>query len=241
MEGPDLDVVMSEYTSVDHAGAVPQKPGYRSLLKSTIYFCTFCSVGQFGTVSEWQKHEYYEHQIWRHSKCPECFALACDDSMASGELSDANDCSPVYERKAKGSFCKHIFKDGNLRIEQRFWGCGFCCEKNVVPFSTWEDRCSHVVAHFEDGGSRDDWSFSRLMLSLLHQPQISDLWVEHTRGANPQQDVPSTYKWDMANPLCQKVLRELEIGSDSRVKQESLVNIAFILGAAGAPEATDSM
>ena len=234
-----IDTNMSDHVSADDAKTESMKQNACGTSKVTSLFCTFCTTSRFDTVSEWQKHEYFEHQVSRHSKCPECFALDCDDSQL-GDLKGSGGCNSASGQEQQGNFCKHVSNDGLSRIEQRFWGCGFCHNKEFVPFSTWEDRCHHVAAHIQGGASRDDWSFTKLMICLLGQPQISDLWAKDIHKSDSHQSTSPTYRWDEANPLCQKVLRELEIGKSSKAKQVNLVNMVFILGATEMPEFTDS-
>ena len=190
-----------------------------------VYHCTSCNKYQDNNQGRWAKHEHC-HQEFRHSHCPECAVLEHGEAP---KLPDSPE-SP-HDR----SFCVHLSPDEDKRLEQRFWGCGFCCNNDDLPLESWEDRIAHIASHFRDGKSKGDWKFTSVMLGLLKQPGVVEKWhnwVNYMYGT-VHKDKPQL-SWNESNPLCQKTMRELEIGIISEEAQKQTVKMAYMLGVTSA-------
>ena len=124
---------------------------------------------------------------------------------------------------------------GKKPLRQRFWGCGYCCEKGIVPFKSWQERCTHVARHIRQRVIPETWSFTTLILGLLEQPNISAVWTSHVQDLHNSglNSYPRFY-WNHSSALCQELLRELEIGIGLKEERIRVVKMAYILGAGSA-------
>ena len=75
------------------------------------------------------------------------------------------------------------------------------------------------------------WAFTTLITGLLEQPNFWDLWASHVRNLQWHRLKSPLLFWDESNPLCQKLLRELETGKDSKEDRIMIVKMAYLLGA----------
>ena len=203
------------------------------------YFCTFCSAYEHNDLPRWQFHEYHVHQKSRNLKCPECFALEYDNTQSTHyDHFDSNEQPNDWPEDSYNTIehyqetCKHIALIGRKSYRQNFWGCGFCSEEKVTPMQSWQERCSHVASHMHEGKHRSDWGLTNLIKVLLRQPKISDLWTSYIHSLHgPYAKDQPEFHWDGTNGLCQKILRELEIGLRSVNEQIELVKMAYVMGA----------
>lgn len=203
------------------------------------YFCTFCDVYEDKDFPCWQFHEYYVHQKSRHLKCPECFALEYDNTQStqhdhfnSQEQSNNWPGNSYNTNEHNQETCKHTATIGRKSYRQNFWGCGFCDDEKTTPMQSWQERCSHVASHMRKGERRNDWVFTNLIKGLLRQPEISELWSSYIHSLHgPDVKNQPEFHWIGTNGLCQKILKELEIGLRSTDEQIQLVKLAYIMGA----------
>ena len=203
------------------------------------YFCTFCYGYEHKDLSHWQSHEYYVHQESRHRKCPECFALEYEipqsthyDQFSNKKQPDICPGNSNTTNEHCQDNCKHNATAAHESYKQSFWGCGFCYDEKISPMQSWVERCAHVASHMREGKRKNDWAFTNLIKVLLRQPNISELWISYIHSLHgPRAKDQPEFHWVGTNGLCQKVLRELEIGLRSVDEQIQLVKMTYIMGA----------
>ena len=196
-----------------------------SLSQVAYYPCTFgCRLG-FKSVIDWTDHEIWSHYTSIQYNCPECMALSSNDRDEISAISYQDDLRT----------CEHFQKGAYLNKKQRYWGCGFCHREKGYLATSWIERQNHVVRHINNRDIISHWSFTTLVLGLLKQPYISDCWSRlllELHGTS----CPA-FAWDEGNILCQKVARDLELGSRSNEENFEIVKMAYILGVRGPSQA----
>lgn len=58
--------------------------------------------------------------------------------------------------------------------KRKYWACGFC----AALHPSRERHVEHVARHFEGGKTKADWTHSRVIYGLLHQPLIHEAWKD---------------------------------------------------------------
>ncbi|KAH7134136.1 hypothetical protein EDB81DRAFT_902968 [Dactylonectria macrodidyma] len=99
-----------------------------------------------------KESEFYKHHRRECSHCEERKGMTCD-GLRRGK--NKQPCSCVRCHHAKRAL-----------VSMEVWhACGFCMDYQV--FNCWEDYCSHLRVHFQEGTPKSVWSYSRVIYALI--------------------------------------------------------------------------
>ena len=170
--------------------------------KPPIYACSFCDQ-VFSVKGNWKRHEEEFHEPQKQWSCPE---TGCTRKFAA-----ENKFRKHHREGHRSRNCNHNM---DAAIISNFppksaWGCGFCAQ----PLGTWDARASHIAKHFEDGSTKSDWEFSRVIQGLLYQPKMVSAWqalLSHYHGSSTD-NLPH-FEWSAES--CQELLKDLQCPND---------------------------
>jgi hypothetical protein len=148
------------------------------------YFCTSCNKG-FARKYDWKVHEQRYHEQQKQYPCPDCNVVLHAETLFKSHHRDAHGCQDCPHAKSQE-------REVDTRRRRTAWGCGFCGEF----LDEWEKRCDHVSAHYDEGLKRDSWDHSKVIVGLLKQEDIDELWralliEKHGQVPNP----PLALRW----------------------------------------------
>ncbi|KAF2843764.1 hypothetical protein M501DRAFT_985857 [Patellaria atrata CBS 101060] len=181
--------------------------------KEQIFTCTSCEV-KFTRKWDWKHHEEEYHERWRKWPCPDCIQVFFSENKLRQHHRMAHNCEK----------CPHAKGAVVLLEKKSAWGCGFC----GVPLSTWEERCNHIAAHFEQREGKEKWEYGRVIMGLLSQPEVRPVWEALIFRLHGERDPWFGYfKWDKKS--VGKALEDLEYNRPTR-DIEHLVQTAYNIG-----------
>lgn len=182
------------------------------------YFCTFCAR-DFKDSYDWERHERTVHVA---NTIYVCNPLDADLKSFMGKRFNYDKCrgKPFHQRVffRKDHLSQHVrrghYQFGNnleLRrlLETHFLNqgrklripnghaalhCGFCGE----DFDTWEARTKHVLAHYNQGATLDEWWLSRVSHKLQDSGSPTTNHEGQDFSASPSTSSPSSF-WSCAN------------------------------------------
>jgi hypothetical protein len=136
----------------------------------TTYFCTTCERS-FEHRKVWAEHEYENHERQYFWSCQE---TGCSQFfMASASFEK-------HHQEVHGcQSCNHAYSVKRSLPSKRSWGCGFDGCEGV--FDSWEKRCDHVAAHFEEIEKEEEalpsqWKYTNMIRNLLRQADVRDAY-----------------------------------------------------------------
>ncbi|EFQ85300.1 hypothetical protein PTT_19775 [Pyrenophora teres f. teres 0-1] len=153
----------------------------RACTKEHKYFCTSCER-QFVEKADWKRHEETYQERPEMFKCDLCPAIYFLEKDFATHHVQSHRCAPCSEntrcnRKA------HVLSARKRRMTRTGWGCGFCYHFS----SEWTERCNHIAQHVEkEGLTKSKWYHSRVILSLLHRPDVYYEWMSLLRSSQPR-------------------------------------------------------
>ena len=110
----------------------------------------------------------------------------------------------------------HKWKDN---VKRQVWSCGFC----GVTFGNFQNRCSHVAWHFEQGQTIDEWDTTKVIQGLLLQRGVFEAW-EKNMASLPEVEIGCRY-WE--KHATKALRRDLEVGPNPKKTALDLANAAF--------------
>jgi hypothetical protein len=192
----------------------------------TLYFCTNCDES-FQERDDWQNHEDLQHERQYFWCCP---SPGCDKVFNS-----AADFTAHHARSHACHRCSHADDIRRPLPSKRSWGCGFDQCKRY--FDSWDQRCDHVAAHFEQLAAMDDdhlvacpseWKYANMLRNLLRQPDIREAYkrmLVSFHGAD--KFFWPKMRWHPSNTV--ELLRKLEY-RDFREGVQEIARVACSLG-----------
>ncbi|OAQ67740.2 Pfs domain-containing protein [Pochonia chlamydosporia 170] len=139
--------------------------------RKSIYFCTSCEC-IFRRKYDWKRHEDEYHERWRKYPCPDCTRSFWDSNSFSYHHKNCHGCNP----------CTHAEQIVRYLRKRKYWACGFCCALHPAR----ERHVEHVARHFESGLTKGDWTHSRVIYGLLHQPLVREAWDRLVESKRPK-------------------------------------------------------
>jgi hypothetical protein len=189
-------------------------------------FCVFHEHRgtSFGKRSDWRRHMNNFHKPGKKAwRCPEdeCHQLFDKPNNFCQHHRKAHRC-----RKS----CNHADR-AKVRIPiKRAFACG-CQDCHGLLFS-WDEWCTHVAEHMENGMAIDQWQYNTLLRNLLRRPEVHHLWEQHVAREVGPYTVPARFTWrprDTREIKWQlEYMDEVELQKDA----ESLVLRAYDIGLA---------
>lgn len=155
------------------ASRLSQAPSITSCNK---YECTECNV-KLKSKQYWKSHEEEFHEQERMWKCPDCERWFNAGKRFREHHFKHHGCDVCEQPKEKGNGSSRIPSPcvtaaEKIKHHKDAWGCGFC----VRLLGSWDERCTHVAQHFDEGKTKADWDFTNVILGLLLQPELSNEW-----------------------------------------------------------------
>lgn len=155
------------------ASRLSQAPSITSCNK---YECTECNV-KLKSKQYWKSHEEEFHEQERMWKCPDCERWFNAGKRFREHHFKHHGCDICEQPKEKGNGSSRIpspcvIAAEKIKHHKDAWGCGFC----VRLLGSWDERCTHVAQHFDEGKTKADWDFTNVILGLLLQPELSNEW-----------------------------------------------------------------
>lgn len=129
------------------------------------YWCTSCET-RFKRKYDWKRHEEEFHERWKKYPCPE---PGCNRSFWG-----ANTFNQHHKSSHGCKTCPHSEQVVKYLRKRKYWACGFC----AALHPSRERHVEHVARHFEAGKTKADWTHSRVIYGLLHQPLIHEAWKD---------------------------------------------------------------
>ena len=129
------------------------------------YWCTSCET-RFKRKYDWKRHEEEFHERWKKYPCPE---PGCNRSFWG-----ANTFNQHHKSSHGCKSCPHSEQVVKYLRKRKYWACGFC----AALHPSRERHVEHVARHFEAGKTKSDWTHSKVIYGLLHQPLIHEAWKD---------------------------------------------------------------
>ena len=136
--------------------------------KDSKYFCTHCPE-EFKWKGDWKRHEAHKHEHQDEYTCESCpRAVSC----TRGPYYTKRDFNRHHRKVHKCHSCPKTDACRRGLPKKRAWGCGFCSKALL----TWDERIDHIAQHYDEGKKMFEWECSSVILSLLLQPSMVDVW-----------------------------------------------------------------
>ncbi|KAF2205554.1 hypothetical protein GQ43DRAFT_436896 [Delitschia confertaspora ATCC 74209] len=168
------DTSFSGYSSASRLSTASRLSQAPSIAQPKNFACTFCDK-KLKSKPYWKSHEeeFHEQRLtWRCPDCEQIFNAGKRFREHHFKLHGCENCKQPKENgqptSRKASPC--VKKHERVMHDKNAWGCGFCADL----LSTWEERCEHIAAHFEDKTCK--WNFTNVILALLKQPDVAQAW-----------------------------------------------------------------
>lgn len=145
--------------------AAAQNPAGWPTGRLNFYWCTSCET-RFKRKYDWKRHEEEFHERWKKYPCPE---PGCNRSFWG-----ANTFNQHHKASHGCKTCPHSEQVVKYLRKRKYWACGFC----AALHPSRERHVEHVARHFEAGKTKADWTHSRVIYGLLHQPLIHEAWKD---------------------------------------------------------------
>lgn len=154
---PETLILVEKYISTCHRRR-PQTDGRRTV-NSGPFRCTFGCGYRTKRAFDWRRHEetHEPQELWL---CTLCCHIK-DDAQTQEDLHSQN----TFMVSRKDKFLRHV-KDAHQKwvpekvLEMSRVGykprVGGKCEICEERWDSWEERCKHVLGHFEDEGERSN-------------------------------------------------------------------------------------
>ena len=174
-ETPDFTDVASRelpipesHPSYNRIGVSPSSSSPAPQKRDSKYFCTHCP-GEFKWKGDWKRHEAHKHEHQDVYTCEPCPQVA---SCTRGPYYTKRDFDRHHKKAHKCHSCPKTDACRRELPKKRAWGCGFCFQALL----TWDERIDHIAQHYEEGKKASEWDYSSVILSLLLQPSMIDVW-----------------------------------------------------------------
>jgi len=194
------------------------------MLSKIIYVCTSCGDA-FEELTAWATHEKSAHEQRYYWTCPH---PTCDQVFSRADKFEN------HHQKAHSCVnCTHADEVVRKLPPKKAWGCGFdMCHGN---FQSWEQRCTHVAAHYEGFAAMRQsehryphWRYTNMIRNLLKQPEIKDIFRSHMIRRHGESMVTwPRLQWRPSDSG--ELKRRLEYG-DFRNSIEEITQLAYELG-----------
>ncbi|MBE3045993.1 hypothetical protein IMZ48_26330, partial [Candidatus Bathyarchaeota archaeon] len=139
--------------------------GWPTTTRLNFYWCTSCET-RFKRKYDWKRHEEEFHERWKKYPCPE---PGCNRSFWG-----ANTFNQHHKSSHGCKTCPHSEQVVKYLRKRKYWACGFC----AALHPSRERHVEHVARHFEAGKTKIDWTHSKVIYGLLHQPLIHEAWKD---------------------------------------------------------------
>ncbi|PKS12394.1 hypothetical protein jhhlp_000598 [Lomentospora prolificans] len=191
------------------------------------YWCTSCET-RFKRKYDWKRHEEEFHERWKKYPCPE---PGCNRSFWG-----ANTFNQHHKASHGCKTCPHSEQVVKYLRKRKYWACGFC----AALHPSRERHVEHVARHFEAGKTKADWTHSRVIYGLLHQPLIHEAWKDIlTEKQGEFAGRQAQFSWNptktgraqgfMENECPGQLQDLLEFFSGSSTDAEAIVRVAYDL------------
>lgn len=213
------------------------------------YWCTICKKPRlFTTYGGWTKHENEVHEETVYicmpdghvvhkehgTVCALCGNINPDEQHIQGHhvlpcLEKALT-ARTYNRKyqlekhleshgvPKGS---SVAKGWRRGCKNQAWACGFC----VAYFAKPTERFHHIATqHYEQGEDLSNWDATNVILGLLQQPKLKEVWEERMELQFPCRK--HDLRWDKTPTW--SLISRLKLGLRDREDGTALAMAAFV-------------
>lgn len=191
------------------------------------YWCTSCET-RFKRKYDWKRHEEEFHERWKKYPCPE---PGCNRSFWG-----ANTFNQHHKSSHGCKTCPHSEQVVKYLRKRKYWACGFC----AALHPSRERHVEHVARHFEAGKTKLDWTHSKVIYGLLHQPLIHEAWKDILKEKQVEfSGRQAQFSWNptktgraqgfMENECPGQLQDLLEFFSGSSTDAEGIVRIAYDL------------
>ena len=126
------------------------------------YYCTCCDDKGFYRKGDWKSHEREFHEHQEEYSCTFCTRKDYAKQRFIRHHANTHGCKD----------CPHVDACRTILPKKRAWGCGFCGRY----LKSWSDRTDHIANHYETGKQRSEWNHTNVMIGLLSQPLLHDIW-----------------------------------------------------------------
>ena len=126
------------------------------------YYCTCCDDKGFYRKGDWKSHEREFHEHQEEYSCTFCTRKDYAKQRFIRHHANTHGCKD----------CPHVDACRTILPKKRAWGCGFCGRY----LKSWSDRIDHIANHYETGKQRSEWNHTNVMIGLLSQPLLHDIW-----------------------------------------------------------------
>ncbi|SPO07296.1 uncharacterized protein DNG_09990 [Cephalotrichum gorgonifer] len=191
------------------------------------YWCTSCET-RFKRKYDWKRHEEEFHERWKKYPCPE---PGCNRSFWG-----ANTFNQHHKSSHGCKSCPHSEQVVKYLRKRKYWACGFC----AALHPSRERHVEHVARHFEAGKTKADWTHSRVIYGLVHQPLIHEAWKDILNAKQVEfAGRQAQFSWNptktgraqgfMENECPGQLQDLLEFFSGSSADAEGIVRVAYEL------------
>ena len=132
------------------------------------YYCTCCDDKGFYRKGDWKSHEREFHEHQEEYSCTFCTRKDYAKQRFIRHHANTHGCKD----------CPHVDACRTILPKKRAWGCGFCGRY----LKSWSDRTDHIANHYETGKQRSEWNHTSVMIGLLSQPLLHDIWDSLVRA-----------------------------------------------------------
>jgi len=229
----------------------PQRDGEARLPTSApqcSYWCTICKKPRlFTTYGGWTKHEKEAHEETVYICMPDgpvvhkehgLICALCGDINPDERHNEEHHVLPCLEKaltartyNRKYQLEKHleshgvpkgstVAKEWRRDYKNQAWACGFC----VAYFAKSTERFHHIATqHYERGEDLSKWDATNVILGLLQQPKLHDVWEERMKLQFPGRK--HDLRWDKTPT--KSLISRLELGLRGKEDGIALAMHAF--------------
>lgn len=143
---------------------------------------TMCGDGRYACHRCWSSFKHSKDMI-RHveESCEAVKRYQCSDCPSWFKRAERFRKHHLKDHQCSAAQCTHAEQALVQLLQSSALGCGFCERGHCQPITEPADLrifLKHMIAHYEMGAARTDWSVTRQVKSLLMQPYVLVIWYE---------------------------------------------------------------